>query len=207
MMARDAGLDSSHEVGGRGWSGQDAELYNYFRDFDPAIGRYIQSDPIGLEGGPNTYAYVEGNPLFRTDPEGLFGPGGVIGGAAVSSLMQFEICRQLGGNAATCIKCVNLVDVALSAGMGFVAPTWLGNVGRGLLGLRRTRKALDAAGGPAMGRMAANKIVGDAAGAAAATGAGIIGKINLPSFQVGCEDECKKYRLSPEQMATFTSIF
>ncbi|MGD9730330.1 MAG: RHS repeat-associated core domain-containing protein, partial [Nitrospiraceae bacterium] len=45
--------------------------YNYFRDYDPSLGRYGESDPIGLKGGLNTYVYVLGGPLMRSDMFGL----------------------------------------------------------------------------------------------------------------------------------------
>ena len=45
--------------------------YNYFRDYDPGIGRYEESDPIGVHGGLNTYTYALSDPLQFIDPFGL----------------------------------------------------------------------------------------------------------------------------------------
>ncbi|MFL9584473.1 RHS repeat-associated core domain-containing protein [Stenotrophomonas sp. AB1(2024)] len=45
--------------------------YNYYRDYDVSTGRYVQSDPIGLEGGVATFAYAGSNPIINLDPSGL----------------------------------------------------------------------------------------------------------------------------------------
>ncbi len=46
-------------------------FYNYQREYDPAVGRYSQSDPIGLRGGASIYAYTGNDPLDFVDPLGL----------------------------------------------------------------------------------------------------------------------------------------
>jgi RHS repeat-associated protein len=46
--------------------------YNYYRDYNPAIGRYVETDPIGIKGGMNhPYSYTANNPLTAIDPLGL----------------------------------------------------------------------------------------------------------------------------------------
>jgi len=61
--------------------------YNYFRDYDPSIGSYKQSDPIGLLGGINSYVYAEGSPLTQSDARGQQSswPGMMAGQTSVAS--------------------------------------------------------------------------------------------------------------------------
>ena len=65
-------------------------FYNMARDYDPGTSRYIQSDPIGLAGGFNTYLYAAGMPILLVDAEGLKVTGEWINGTPTISSPQLS---------------------------------------------------------------------------------------------------------------------
>ena len=77
--------------------------YNYYRDYEPGAGRYLQSDPIGLEGGWNTFVYTLANPINYFDRNGGQTEGTltvcVIGGPynpACDAAVIINVCKYVG---------------------------------------------------------------------------------------------------------------
>jgi RHS repeat-associated protein len=79
--------------------------YNYFRDYDPELGRYIQSDRLGLFDGPNTYGYAHQNPIMYTDPTGEFVP--QLLGFAIGAGLEYLTN-----------PCASASDIILAGGLG-----------------------------------------------------------------------------------------
>jgi RHS repeat-associated protein len=68
-------------------------IYNCSCDYDPQVGRYVESDPIGTDGGTNTYAYVYNEPLDSADPLGLrlFNPNAYpVSQSVIYALQEFN---------------------------------------------------------------------------------------------------------------------
>ncbi|MEX2962242.1 RHS repeat-associated core domain-containing protein [Microbulbifer sp. TYP-18] len=89
--------------------------YNVARYYDPSLGIYVTSDPVGLDDGPNTYSYVYNRPLMLIDPTGEFA--NFLVGAGIGALLDIGLqLAQNGGN----FRCINLGQVAASAALGAV---------------------------------------------------------------------------------------
>ncbi|MFS2110166.1 DUF4123 domain-containing protein [Sphingomonas sp. Sphisp140] len=72
MAALPGGIDQPLRLPGQYHDAETGLHYNRFRYYDPALGRYLSRDPIGVAGGLNFYAYAGNDPVNRADPTGLW---------------------------------------------------------------------------------------------------------------------------------------
>lgn len=105
--------------------------YNYFRYYDPEVGRYITSDPIGIYGGLNPYLYAHNNALIKFDPTGEIAPwvAYVVGSALVGAIEDIVIqtvVNTIGNIKDPCWQWnYNFKSIGISALSGIVLPGYL----------------------------------------------------------------------------------
>ncbi len=167
---------------------------NFHRTYDPSAAAYLEPDPIGQLGlslvntpwidpflppgavvDVNAHRYSLNSPLAFTDPTGEYGVVGAIGGAAFNFGVQFGVgFYASGGDWERALRCINLADVAISAAVGAIAPTAVGNV----LGGKAGPWALTRAQNTALWLLGALP-------------GGYAAKRIAPDFRIGSECECK----------------
>jgi len=89
---------------GQQYDAETGTYYNMARDYDPTVGRYTTSDPVGLRGGLNTYAYVHADPIRLIDPTGRWAQWPILAIIAVLSQCDTFDCQKFGSDFSAGLK-------------------------------------------------------------------------------------------------------
>ena len=136
--------------------------------------------PFLAQADLNLYVYALNNPITLVDPTGEYGLVGALGGAALNASVQFAAGYAASdGDWRRALRCINLVDVAISGAVGALGPTFLGNVVFGKTGPYGFSRAKDLA------------IL-----AGVSFPAGLAAKKFAPDFRIGDACECDGLELS-----------
>ena len=110
--------------------------YNYYRNYDPSLGRFSESDPLGIFAGVNTYVYVNGKPVGYIDAFGLFnywkGAAAVASAVVAAGSLATGLAGIAGGTAA----------IGTGAGIVVTGPAYAWGAWRLWVAYNRARVAL-----------------------------------------------------------------
>jgi RHS repeat-associated protein len=135
-------LVNAYSYTGREFDAESGLYYYRARYYDPTIGRFIQEDPVGFEGGLNFYAYVANNPVNYVDPQGKWIH--ILIGAATSVATGFIIAKLTG-------SCYSWKDALVDAGTGALGAGLLSKLNK-LNRIRQLRNVAKSKGLTNLGR-------------------------------------------------------